>query len=148
MYKKRKKFKGVGYGKKYEQAILTSLEGFGLDFKFEGVTIDYFYRAKYKPDITLGSKILIEIKTYLPYDEQRKLRAVKDSNPGIDLRILFQNSEKPIPGGRMTHGEWADKYGFKWANESIPDDWLKEALNETYERSTKVRYTKRKNKTK
>jgi hypothetical protein len=45
--------------------------------------------------------------------------AVKSENPGIDLRLLFQRTNRK---GQV----WCNKHGFKWAVKFVPDEWLKE----------------------
>ncbi len=126
MKKTTGKTRFTGYGKKFESSVLLALEQSGASYTFEGMKLTYITKNIYKPDVVLPNGIVIEIKTYLPYDEQRKLRAVKESHPELDLRLLFEKPDKKLPNSKLTHGEWATKYGFKWATEHIPSSWISE----------------------
>lgn len=113
----------LGYGKRFEKSILDSLTSLNVEYKFEGIKLSYTIAAQYKPDVVLDNGVIIEIKTYLPYEEQRKLRAVKESHPDLDLRLLFEKPDKKLPNSKLTHGEWATKYNFIWAGPNVPEEW-------------------------
>jgi hypothetical protein len=113
----------TGYGKKFEKKVLEELHENGVSFTFEGLKLSYSITAIYKPDIVLPNGVIIEVKTFLPYDEQRKLRAVKESNPDLDIRLLFEKPDKKLPNSKLTHGEWATKYGFIWTEGTVPKEW-------------------------
>lgn len=114
----------TGYGKKFESKVLEELRENKVSFTFEGLKLSYTVVATYKPDIVLPNGVIIEVKTFLPYDEQRKLRAVKESNPDLDIRLLFEKPDKKLPNSTLTHGEWATKYGFKWTEGRVPAEWI------------------------
>ena len=92
----------------------------GKRAKFESEKLNYFLPKRYVPDFVVtnkdGSKIYYEVKGYLRYEDQRKMRAVKFSNP--DLRIIFIFPENKrhakVHTSNMTHPEWAEKYGFEY----------------------------------
>ena len=47
-------------------------------------------------------------------------------NPGIDLRMVFQDPYKKISKkSKTTYAQWCKRYGIKWcAFHAIPIDWL------------------------
>lgn len=49
------------------------------------------------------------------------MRLVKEQNPELDIRLVFQNDGKV--GKRMRYSDWADKYGFPFAIGRVPKDW-------------------------
>ena len=63
---------------------------------------------------------------------QRKMRAVKKQHPEKDIRFLFQRANATVQGAKkrkdgskMTCKEWAERYGFKYAEgEEIPNQWI------------------------
>lgn len=59
----------------------------------------------------------IETKGYFRPEAKRKLVAVKKLHPAIDIRILFY-AYKP------KDIRWAERNGFVWAVETIPQEWL------------------------
>lgn len=108
----------------FEPKLRAQLEEYGVSYEYEPYKIPYTIEAKYVPDFVLSNGVHIEGKGYLDQDTRRKLRAVKRCNPDLDLRIVFQNASVPLSKrNRSTHGEWADRYGFKWADKVIPREW-------------------------
>lgn len=81
-------------------------------------------------EIVIGSILFfIEYKGY-PFTAQdrQKYILVRDQNPDIDLRFVFVNASKRIsPNSKTTYGIWAHKNNFKFANGSIPEEWIEEA---------------------
>ncbi len=59
------------------------------------------------------------------------MRAVKEAHPELDIRFLFmkassrlQGAQKRKDGTYMTCAEYADKYGFEYAEGVIPEGWF------------------------
>ena len=105
---------------KFETKIFRQLTKAAVSFKYESEKIPYLIAGHYLPDFIINTptgKIYIETKGYLRPEAKRKMVAVKKLNPKIDLRLLFYAAIK-------SNIKWADKNGFKWAVETIPDEWL------------------------
>lgn len=119
-----KKPKGT-YGKKFEAGVLSDLDTREKEYTFEGVKIPYTISAVYYPDIVLPNGVIVEVKSYLQPEDEQKMKAVKACNPTLDIRFLFEKPNKPMPGRKMTHGEWATKYGFPWCGGTIPEEWTR-----------------------
>ena len=105
----------------FEKRIYSQLKRSKVKFKYEAEKISYLLARHYIPDfiITLpnGDKRYIECKGYLRADDKAKLRAVKKLHPAMDLRILFYSERK-------AYIKWATKYGFPYAIEKVPKEWL------------------------
>lgn len=126
------------YRNKFEKSIGDHL--FSLktkDFGYEAVKLDYTVSGKYLVDFVLikkdGSPMYIEAKgNGLSFDghAKRKMRAVKEQHPDIDIRMLFYSDGKCGPkrkdGTFMRQSDWAEKYGFPYAIKEIPEEWLAE----------------------
>ena len=55
------------------------------------------------------------------------MKLVKEANPELDIRILFQTpNNKIIKTSKTTYADWADKHGYLWAAKEIPTNWLEE----------------------
>ena len=51
----------------------------------------------------------------------------KEQNPTIDIRFVFTNSKNKInKKSKTTYADWCDKYGFKYADKVIPEEWFSE----------------------
>lgn len=121
------------YRSRLEQRIAKQLEEEGVEFDYETLKISFEVpsrKARYTPDfLPKRSRIIIEAKGYFrtTADRQRLIQ-VKESNPEIDLRLVFQDANKPIYKGSPTsYGKWATDHGFPWADKgTIPAAWIAE----------------------
>ena len=90
----------------------------------------------YTPDFKIiredGSIFFVEFKGYLRPGDKTKMRAVKKQHPEIDIRFVFMNAYKAASknirkdGTKQMYWQWAERYGYKWAHQVIPDEWLNE----------------------
>ena len=114
---------------RFEQILKESL----VEYDYEVTKIPYIIpesNHKYIVDWTVKDKLYLETKGYLSdYQERHKYILIKTQHPDLDLRFIFDNPNKLCGGTKMTHGKWADKYGFKWCGvkdlETIKE-WLAE----------------------
>ena len=128
------------YRNKLERQIGEQLNAAGVSFEYEPRNVEYTVpsrKAKYLPDFwpkdaTTGEPltIILEGKGYF-WDSARdrqKLILVRESNPELDIRIVFSDASKPIyKGSKTTYGAWATANGFKWCDHGIvPPSWIKE----------------------
>ena len=103
------------------------MEKSGIEFEYETKRIPYLRQAKYIPDFVLPSGIIIEAKGRLTQEDRSKMRLVKQQNPELDIRFVFTRSSAKLSKiSKTTYGQWAEKYGFKYADKTIPAEWLKE----------------------
>jgi hypothetical protein len=60
------------------------------------------------------------------------MKHVLNSNPEIDLRIVFQNPNQKISkGSKTTYEMYANKLGIQYvAKKEIPNEWLQECCKE------------------
>ena len=59
--------------------------------------------------------------------DRRKHLAIKKQHPKLDIRFVFENSRRKLrKGAKSTYEEWCIRYGFRYYNRIIPEDWLKE----------------------
>jgi hypothetical protein len=107
--------------------LAAQLNASGVKWSYETVKVPYLLEGTYNPDFVLdnGSGIIIEAKGLLDRDSKRKMVAVKKQHPELDIRFVFMQADKKIPGSKQTHGQWATKNGYLWAEGSIPQEWLK-----------------------
>lgn len=109
-----------------ERTIDVQLKISGIEYSYETMVIPYTLHGEYNPDFILGNGIIIEVKGLLDRESKRKMMAVKTQHPELDIRFVFQNADKKVPGTKETHGRWATRTGWKWAEGRIPEAWLDE----------------------
>lgn len=123
MRRYKKKHTRIGkYRSPLEASVAKRLPK-GTEFESEKLT--YYLPKKYLPDFVItkpdGKKIYLEVKGYLRYEDQQKMRAVKASNPDLDIRFFFP-SDRLVHTSQMLNSEWCEKYGFPCYIARIPKD--------------------------
>lgn len=106
----------------FEEDIYRQLvRKFGkANVEYEPCKYRYVVAASYTPDFRVklldgggcqhGGEFLVESKGYFRREDMRKLRSVKECNPELDLRLIFQHDKQYTK--TMSYTDWADKYGF------------------------------------
>src|ERR1700761_1410674 len=101
----------------FERPLVASLKARKVRFTYEELVLPYTLHGEYHPDFVLkDSGIIVEAKGLLDKDSKRKMMAVREQHPDLDIRFVFMNAEKKVPGTKQTHGQWATKNGWKWAD--------------------------------
>ena len=114
----------------FEERVISDLVERGIPHVYEPEKLAYYVERHYVPDLKIG-KMIVELKGYFRQDSQRKMKAIKAQYPKLDIRFVFQKASSTIQGAKkrkdgskMTCQEWAERNGFKWAEETIPKEWL------------------------
>lgn len=112
---------------KFEETIFQSIQGKAV-VEYESEKLSYTVSLSYVPDLvvrfTTRPTMYLELKGYLDYDDQRKMKAVKKDNPDLDIRFVFMKDNKISKTSKLTYSSWSEKYGFPYCFNSIPEDWL------------------------
>jgi hypothetical protein len=116
-----------------EQRVAKQLREEGVAVDFESHRVPYLVpqrEAKYLPDFHhKPTGIILEAKGWFKTaSERQKYIHVRNSNPGIDIRFVFQNARKPIyKGSKTTYAKWATDHDFKWSDKGlVPAAWVNE----------------------
>tara|TARA_B100000686_G_scaffold354714_1_gene466604 strand:- start:554 stop:919 length:366 start_codon:yes stop_codon:yes gene_type:complete len=113
------------YRSKFERQIASQLRDAGVRFEYETTRLGYVRKCTYTPDFILSNGIVIEAKGFFKASDRTKMVAVKEANPLLDIRFVFQNARVKLSRNSDTsYGEWAEKKGFLWAHQSIPEEWI------------------------
>ena len=85
----------------------------------------------YTPDFRIKKKgneyMYIEYKGLLTIADRKKMKLVRIQNPLLDIRFVFERPQNKLyKGSKTTYGEWATKNGYKWADNEMPLEWLRE----------------------
>ena len=129
----RKRFNAAalkaGYRSGFEDDVAKELKAKGVEFTYEKEKIKWvdLKVRTYTPDFVLGNGIIIETKGRFVSNDRRKHKEIKKQFPDLDIRFVFYNSRSKLyKGTKSSYADWCDKYGFKYADKSIPDAWLQE----------------------
>ena len=123
---KSKHDKPVKYRSKLEERIADLLEGLGVSYEYESEKLSYTIEHNYTPDFVLPNYTYLEAKGYWAPEDRRKILAVKKSNPGVDIRMVFQSPYNKISKkSKTTYAQWCERHEIPWAHfHDIPLDWL------------------------
>ena len=126
---------GLTYGFRsgLEERIAAQLEANGIDPKFETIKLPYrvVKDCTYTPDFPVGKRIIIETKGRFLTADRMKMLLVQKQHPEYEFRFVFTNSNAKISKvSQTTYGRWCEKNGFKYADKTIPKEWLQEIKEE------------------
>lgn len=111
---------------KFEEHLFESIGDAPVEY--EADSLDYIAKHKYFPDFTItlpdGRKRFVEAKGYLRPQDMVKMKAIKESNPDVDIRIVFAKDNKVSSKSKMKYSDWAFKNGFVFSIGGIPKGWL------------------------
>jgi len=119
-----------GYRSGLEEKLSEQIRKAGHEVRFEQTKIDYVVPEnwhKYTPDFVLDNGIIIEGKGIFDAQDRAKHLYLKAQYPELDIRFIFTRSKAPMgPSAKTTLAEWADKYGYQFADKLIPPSWFSE----------------------
>ena len=128
-FKKFRAARKYGYRSGLEVKLSDYLKKLRIDFDYECIKIeweDLAYRT-YTPDFILFNGLIIETKGMFTAADRRKHLAIKKQHPSLDIRFVFENSRRKLrKGAKSSYAEWCIRYGFKYYDRIIPEEWLKE----------------------
>ena len=123
----------AGYRSGFEDATAKDLKKKGIKFTYEKEKIKWvdLKIRTYTPDFVLENGIIIETKGRFISVDRRKHKEIKKQFPDLDIRFVFSNSRSRLyKGAKSSYGDWCKKHGFKYADKTIPKEWLKEIKDE------------------
>jgi hypothetical protein len=118
----------VRYRSGLEKRTAQYLRKHKVKFEYETLRIKFQPPMRtYTPDFVLPNGIIIETKgRFIPSDRAKHLM-IKEQHPEYDIRFVFTNPKAKISkGSKTSYGDWCDRYGFLYAQETIPLSWIKE----------------------
>jgi len=126
-----------GYKSGLEHTVAEWIKSTEYDLNYETEIINYIVperKAKYTPDFVFtkkdGNFMYIETKGRWTSADRLKMKHVLQSNPGVDIRLVFQTpTQKISKGSNTTYEAYAYKLGIKHvAKRDIPAEWLTECV--------------------
>ena len=142
---KRSEAYKYGYKSGLEHTVADQIKSFEYPLNYETETLNYIVperKAKYTPDFVFtkrdGTLMLIETKGRWTAVDRLKMKHVLASNPGIDIRMVFQSPNQKISkGSKTTYEAYANKLGIiHVAKKDIPAEWFAECLKDGEEPKT------------
>ncbi len=135
--KKRQAAYKYGYKSGLELKVAEQIKEAKYPVNYETEKLEYTVPStnhKYTPDFVFqkktGGTMYIETKGRWTSIDRKKMKHILASNPGVDLRLVFQNPNQKISkGSKTTYEIYAKKLGILHvAKKDIPEAWLSECL--------------------
>lgn len=116
------------YRSQFEINLARALAERKVTFEYEQAKLEYIPKPRtYTPDFYLPEQdIYIEAKGHLDKGDRVKMQLIKQQYPDLDIRFVFVRATNKIyKGSKTSYADWANRYGFPWAEGSVPEEWLK-----------------------
>ena len=108
-----------------EERISKFFDKEGVTYLYEAGKYDYQLTSNYTPDFFLKNGVILEVKGFYKPSDRRKMLAIKQQHPELDIRFVFQRNNTLTKASKTTYGDWCDKHGFPWCIfPNIPPSWL------------------------
>ena len=109
-----------------EEKVADLMVELGVKYEYESTKVPYVIQHNYTPDFLLPNGVYLECKGYWDPDDRRKIKAVKEQNPDLDIRMVFQSPFNKISKkSKTTYAQWCDKHNILWTSfANIPLNWL------------------------
>ena len=128
-----------GYRSGLEDKLSEQISDAGLDVNYETDKISYTVPSRqstYTPDFRIntpdGRFFYVEGKGRWTVDDRHKHLLIREQHPDIDIRFVFSNANAKLYKGSPTrYCDWCTKHGFRFANKTIPTEWLEEGKQTT-----------------
>jgi hypothetical protein len=122
-----------GYRSGLEDKLSEQISKAGLKVYYETDKIAYIVperNSTYTPDFKINTPnghFYVEGKGRWTVDDRHKHLLIREQHPDLDIRFVFSNANaKLYKGSPTTYAQWCEKFGFRYANKTIPTEWLEE----------------------
>lgn len=116
----------------WEPEVLRGLKALQTELKYqveyETDKFKYVIEHTYTPDFVItredGSKFYIEAKGYWDRVDRAKYQHVREQNPEVDIRMLFQGNSKLHRSSPTRYSDYCEKHNIPYAVKVIPKEWF------------------------
>lgn len=130
---------------KFERRIAKELDDAGVKYEYEKWSYQYDEALRknmarcgdcggtnlirtgwYTPDFFLESGFIVETKGRFTAADRRKMLAVKESHPELQLVILFMRDNKIHKNSTTKYSDWCEANNYEYCIGKLDPRWLKE----------------------
>jgi len=132
--RRRRHKKGAGikkgmwkkFASNFERKAAEQLLTAHIPFDYELGRIEYLKMHYYIPDFKLPNGVIVETKGRFTTSDRAKHILIRKQHPEVDIRFVFMRNNKLNKKSETTYEDWCKRYGFKYAFDEIPEEWLEE----------------------
>jgi hypothetical protein len=134
-----------GKRSKFEESIGSSLDDAGMSYKYEAYQYEYQEPLRknlascddcgstnlsrtgwYTPDFFLANGVIIETKGRFTAADRRKMLAIKEGHPHLDIKMLFMRDNKIHKRSETKYSDWCEANGYDYSVGTLKKEWLDE----------------------
>ena len=146
-----------GYRSRFEERIAASLTKAKIKFKYENNSFVYSVKVGgcfcntcfnsdaivqsklYTPDFFFSDTLILETKGKFTSKDRKKMLAMKQQHPILDIRMLFMADNKLSKLSKTRYSDWCKANGITYAVGTLPKQWLKEFKNGQASSTTRIK---------
>jgi len=102
------------YRSGFEGRYAKHLKASGIKAKHEPIKLPYVLQKNYIPDFVLEDGYIHEAKGRFTAVDRAKMIAVRDANPGIKIKMIFQRDNYLTKSKAMRYSGWCERNGFEY----------------------------------
>jgi hypothetical protein len=133
-----------GRRSKFEDRIAKDLKNAGIKFTYETWSYEYEEPLRknlarcascgstdllrtgwYTPDFFLENGTIIETKGRFTAADRRKMVAVREAHPDLDIKMLFMRDNKIHKNSKTYYTDWCMANGYDYSVGEVQQAWLK-----------------------
>lgn len=133
-----------GRRSKFEDRIAQELIDHGMSFTYETYSYEYDEPLRknlarcadcgskqllrtgwYTPDFFLANGVIIETKGRFTAADRRKMVAIQEEHPDLDIKLLFMRNNKIHKNSTTKYSDWAEANGYDYSINEVKPEWLK-----------------------
>ena len=110
-----------------EEKVADLMVDLGVKYEYESTKVPYIIAHNYTPDFLLPNNgVYLECKGLWEPEDRRKMLAVKEQHPELDIRMVFQSPYNKISKkSKTTYAKFCDKHDIPWTGfTDIPIGWF------------------------
>lgn len=79
----------------------------------------------YTPDFFLANGVIIETKGRFTAADRRKMGAIQEHHPTLDIKMLFMRDNKIHKNSTTKYSDWCISNGYDYSINKVKPEWLK-----------------------
>lgn len=139
----RRNTRPSGRRSKFEDNVAEELDEAGIKYTYETWSYEYDEPLRknlarcadcgsrlllrtgwYTPDFFLENGVIIESKGRFTAADRRKMLAIKQDHPKLDIKMLFMRDNKIHKNSSTYYSDWCMENDYDFAIKEIPKSWL------------------------
>jgi len=139
----RGKPRASGKRSKFEESIAKELDDANVKYTYETYSYEYDEPLRknlarcldcngrnlvrtgwYTPDFFLPNDVIIETKGRFTAADRRKMLAVQEGHPDLDIKMLFMRDNKIHKRSTTYYSDWCLEHNYDFSIGTLKEEWI------------------------